>query len=64
MAQRALPKVDAFLTDGERLVQVLEQSEYGVRVEDSRHPSVEFVIPRGKLGRWRTVQPDPKEVAA
>lgn len=58
---RPLPDVGSFLTDGERLVEVIEKNQIGIRVEDCAHPEQEFVILRGRLGRWRTV--DLQEIA-
>jgi hypothetical protein len=51
--------VGTYLTDGERLVMVVAafKENPGVRVEDARSPSEEFVIPVGKLRRWRQVSP-------
>ena len=55
---RPMPDVGWFLTDGKLLVQVLAQFKetHRVLVEDSRRPSVEFVIEAG--ARWRRVIPN------
>lgn len=57
---RSLPVVGTYLTDGERLVMVVTvfKENPGVRVEDAKSPSEEFVIPVGKMARWRTVKAD------
>lgn len=54
----AIPRM-AYLTDGERLVQVLARTKsHGLRVENVAEPWVEFFIAPDEIDRWRIVQPE------